>query len=135
MSFDLYVFDLDDLPADEDAIARLLEDDSTWDQPLTPLLVALVVDLEQRHPAPGGDDPAEASSPWAAWPLTQSLVDGRCCAFNITWTAAELMTAELAAECRQRGLALYDPQESMVLRPGVSPGGGRRRWWRRQATT
>jgi hypothetical protein len=77
------------------------------------------------------DDPDD--SPWASWPLTQAMLDGRCCGFNVTWSHADRMSAEMRALAAQRGVTIYDPQESLVLRPVTSPPstGAKRRWWLR----
>ena len=128
MSFDLYVFD-GDVPEDEATIGEWLEDDSRSGTPLTPRLATLVAELEQRYPALD-DDPD--NSPWASWPLAQAMVDGRCCGFNIAWSQSEQMSAEMRALCGEHVLTLYDPQESLVLRPNGSPCvQTKRRWWRR----
>jgi len=95
MSFDLYVFD-GDVPDDEDLIAEWLEDDSRWEAPLTPRLAAFVADLERKYP---GLDQEADNSPWASWPLAQAMVDGRCCGFNIVWSAAGQLSAEMRALC------------------------------------
>ena len=113
MSFDLYVFDCD-VPDDEEVIGTWLEDDARWDAPLTPRLAEFVAHLEARFP--GLADEPDAS-PWASWPLTQSMVDGQCCGFNIVWSQADQLSDEMRTLCRERSLTLYDPQESLVLRP------------------
>lgn len=118
MSFDLYVFDMDTVPDDFQAIGDLLEDGNNWDTPLTPTLAAFVSEMEARYPGLD-DDPDE--SPWASWPLTQSMVGGRCCAFNIAWSASEAMTSAMVEAAASRGLTVYDPQGGSVVRP---PGGG-----------
>lgn len=131
MSFDLYVFDLADVPDDEGAIGDLLEDDSNWGTPFTERLALFVAELEQRYPAL--DDQPDAS-PWASWPLTDSMADGRCCGLNIVWSLAEQMSSEVAAACQRHGLTLYDPQAGVVRRPpssGARPP--RAKWWWRRA--
>ncbi len=129
VSFDLYVFD-GDVPDDEQTIGEWMEDDSRWGTALTPRLAEFVADLERRYP--GLDDEPD-NSPWASWPLAQAMVDGRCCGFNITWSHAERMSAEMRTLSGQHGLTLYDPQESLLLRPigfpSVAPV--KRRWWHR----
>lgn len=128
MSFDLYVFD-GDVPDDEAALNNLMDDESRWGTPLTPRLATFVAELERRYP--GLDDDPD-NSPWASWPLTQAMVGGTCCAFNIEWSQSERMSADIRALCTEQGLTLYDPQESLVVRPGTSSGtSARRRWWKR----
>ena len=130
MSFDLYVFDMEDLPEDDEAIGDLLEDDSAWDQPLTPALAQFVSALEAKFP--GLDDDPD-NSPWASWPLTQSMANGRGCGFNIVWSAADRMLGEITSSATARGLKVYDPQSGSV-NAGTSPGstgGTRRKWWRK----
>jgi hypothetical protein len=128
VSLDLYVFD-GDVPDDEATIGEWLEDDSRWGASLTPRLATFVDELERRYPSLD-DDPD--NSPWASWPLTQTMVDGRCCGFNIVWSQSERMSAEMRSLCGEHGLTLYDPQESVVLRPGASSDGPtKRRWWNR----
>ncbi len=131
MSFDLYVFDVDDLPEDDEEIGALLEDDSSWDKPLTSALAALVSELEARFP--GLDDDPD-NSPWASWPLNQSMAGGTSCGFNIIWSAAEPMSKAITAAATARGLKVYDPQSGAVTGPhATSPQGDqpRRTWWRR----
>lgn len=128
MSFDLYVFD-GDVPDDEVIIGGWMEDDSRWDAPLTPRLASLVAELERRYP---NLDEDPDTSPWASWPLTQSMVDGRCCGFNIVWSQSDQMSADMRALCSECGLTLYDPQESLVVRPGgAGDSATKRRWWKR----
>jgi hypothetical protein len=130
MSFDLYVFDLGDVPDDEEAIGDLLEDDSRWGAPFTDRLAQFVAEMQRRYP---GLDDHPNDSPWASWPLTDSMVEGRCCGLNIVWSAAERMSSEVAAACHRHGLTLYDPQAGVVHRPrdsGASPTRAKR-WWRR----
>ena len=129
VSFDLYVFD-GDVPDDEETITEWMEDDSRWGAALTPRLAELVALLERRYP--GLDDDPD-NSPWASWPLTQAMVDGRCCGFNVAWSHAERISTEMRTLCNQHGLTLYDPQESVVLRPNGSPprAPAKRRWWQR----
>lgn len=128
MSFDLYVFD-GDVPDDEATIGEWMEDDSRWGTPLTPRLATFVAELERRYPSL--DDHPD-SSPWASWPLTQAMVDGTCCAFNIVWSQSERMSAEIRVLCSEQGLTLYDPQESLVVRPGGSSLAPKKRpWWKR----
>lgn len=142
MSFDLYVFDLDRLP-DGDALFDLLEEGD--DGELTPALTALVAELEHRFPSL--DDDSDAS-PWASWPLTQPVADGRGCAFNIVWSEATTMHEVFVAATAERGLLLYDPQDGEVLTSAEvdraieqaitqldeppAPGAARRSWWRRR---
>ena len=128
MSFDLYVFDCE-IPDDGKKIGEMLEDDSRWGADLTPRLAAFVAELEQRYP--GLDDEPD-DSPWASWPLAQAMVDGHCCGFNIVWSRAEQMSADMRALCAANGLTLHDPQDDIVLRPsGSTPTSPKRRWWRR----
>jgi hypothetical protein len=130
MSFDLYVFDLGDVPDDEEAIGDLLEDDSRWGAPLTDRLAQFVAEMERRYP---GLEDRSNDSPWASWPLTDSMVEGRCCGLNIVSSAAEQMSSEVVAACQRHGLTLYDPQAGVVHRPpdsGASPTRAKR-WWRR----
>src|SRR5215217_2504411 len=47
MSFDLYVFDIADLPEDDARIGALLDDSSRRGAPYTPQLAAFVTDLER----------------------------------------------------------------------------------------
>ena len=91
MSFDLYVFDLGDIPDDEEAIGDLLEDDSRWGAPFTDRLGQFVAEMERRYPEL---DDRPNDSPWASWPLTDSMVEGRCCGLNMVWSAAEQMSRE-----------------------------------------
>jgi hypothetical protein len=130
VSFDIYVFD-GDLPDDEQAIGDLLEDSARWGSSLTPRLAAFVEELQRRYP---GIDEDSDDSPWASWPLSQAMVDGRCCGLNIVWSQAERMSAELRSLCGQHGLTLYDPQCSVVLRPDDSQSRSaptKRPWWKR----
>jgi hypothetical protein len=132
MSFDLYVFDRDDLPDDEEAIGQLLEDDKRWGRPLTPRLAALVAELERRYP--GLDDEPDAS-PWASWPLTDSMADGTGVGLNIVWSQSERMSTEVRLLAEQHGLTVYDPQASAVIR-STGPTGEQsptkpKRWWKR----
>jgi hypothetical protein len=138
VSFDLYVFDLDRLPTDDDAMFALLEEDDGPDDELTPALTAFVAELEHRFPSLD-DDPD--GSPWASWPLTQSVADGRGCAFNIVWSAAEAMNEAIAAAAAERGLLLYDPQGGDTSIPSVDldlvldhapPKPAQRSWWKRK---
>ena len=132
MTFDLYVFDRADLPDDEMTLVELLEDDTRWNKPLTPGLAGLVAELELKYP---GLDAAPDTSPWASWPLSDSVLDGTGLALNIVWSQAGRMSAELRAMCRRLGLIVYDPQESAVIRPtsmsAPSPA-KRKRWWKRE---
>lgn len=131
VSFDLYVFDMHDVPHGDEAIGTLLEDDTAWNAPLTPTLAEFVAELEAEFP--GLDDDPD-NSPWASWPLTQSMVHGNCCAFNIVWSSAEAMSAEITSSATARGLKVYDPQSGSVVGiapQGVPDGRARRKWWRR----
>jgi hypothetical protein len=110
VSVDLYVFDME-VPDDEEALGDLMEDSSRWDAPPTRRLQALIDDLEKRYP---GDDPG---SPWASWPLTDTMVDGRVAGFNVVSSHAERMTREIRSACQKAGLILYDPQEGQIIRP------------------
>lgn len=114
MSFDLYVFDLDALPDDGEAIGALLEDESGWGHALTRRLAAFVAELEASYP--GLDDDPDGS-PWASWPLAgNSAANGRCCGFNILWSAADAVSGEIRDRARRHGLVLYDPQTGEVVR-------------------
>jgi hypothetical protein len=130
MSFDLYAFDVDELPVTDEAIGELLEDQAGWDSPLSGRLSAFVADLEQRYP--GLDDDPDGS-PWASWPLTQSMMGGKCCGFNIVWSAADRMLPEFALACQRHGLTLYDPQAGTVTPPRSADdqSGRRKQLWRR----
>lgn len=130
MSFDLFAFDIESLPTDEEALAELLEDESQWGQPLTDRLAALVRDLERRYP--GLDDDPDGS-PWASWPLGDSMMGGHCCGFNISWSAADQVAPDVTEACRVLGLSLYNPQLGTVIGPAASAGADRpkRRFWRR----
>lgn len=130
MSFDLYVFDVDDLPEDDEAIGELLEDNSGWDHALTPRLAAFVAELEASYP---GLDVDPDGSPWSSWPLqSNSAMRGRCCGFNIAWSAADVMALEMRERTQRHGLTLYDPQSSEVVRP--RPAGKPRRGLFRRRT-
>lgn len=129
MSFDLYVFDRDDLPEDEEAIGDLLEDDSRWGGALTPRLAGLIAELERRYPRLD-DNPDD--SPWASWPLADSIADGTGVALNIVWSRAEQMSHELRLLAKERRLTVYDPQASAVIRPsGATSAAKPKRWWKR----
>ena len=128
MSYDLYLFDME-LPDDPTRVAELLDDESTWDQPLTTRLAAAVAELEQRFPW-DEDDPD--GSPWASWPLIQSVAGGRGCAFNIVWSEAERMGGVMLDVARLHDLTIYDPQSDAVVRPGDAARTGKRRWWKRE---
>jgi len=122
MSFDLYAFDVEHLPATDEAIGELLEDDTGWDHPLTDRLAAFVAKLERQF---SGLDEDPDGSPWASWPLTQSMMGGKCCAFNIVWSAADRMLPVFAALAQEHRLTLYDPQSGAVTPPRpVSHGAG-----------
>ena len=119
MSFDLYVFDVDRLPASDRGIAELLEadseGDSDWDGSFSSRIEAFVAELEEAFPD-SDDDPN--SSPWASWPLHSGwMLGGRCCAFNIKWSAADRMDADMRPRARRHGLTLYDPQSGDVVPP------------------
>jgi hypothetical protein len=131
VSFDLYVFDMADVPDDEEELGELMEDDSRWGTPPTPRLAAFIADLEARYP--GLDDDPDGS-PWSSWPLGDTMLDGQCAGFNIGWSYADAMSREFRTRCGAAGLTLYDPQEGIVIRPSGngSPGQqARRPWWRR----
>lgn len=128
VSFDLFVFDRD-VPDDGEQITEMMEDDSRWHAELSPRLAAFVADLEHRYP--GLDDEPD-DSPWASWPLSaNSMVDGHCCGFNIVWSRAEQMSAEMRALSATHGLTLYDPQDDVVVRTGDTTQ-AKRRWWKRR---
>ena len=130
MSFDLYVSDCD-VPDVGEKISEMMEDDSRWNAELSPRLAAFVADLEQRYP--GLDDEPD-DSPWASWPLAAggSMLDAHCCGFNIVWSRAEQMSAEMRTLSAAHGLTLYDPQDDIVIRPNDSASPPpKRRWWRR----
>jgi hypothetical protein len=123
------LFDRDDLPDDEGAIGDLLEDDSRWGGALTPRLAGLIAELERRYP--GLDDNPDDSR-WASWPLADSMADGTGIGLNIVWSQAERMSAELRVLAKERGLTVYDPQASEVVRPeGATNAGKPKRWWKR----
>ena len=130
MSFDLYVFDLDEPPTDFEAIARLLEDESGWGHELTPRLAAFVAELESSYP---GLDADPDGSPWSTWPLAgNSMADGKVCAFNVRWSAAEAMSGEIRDRAQRHSLVLYDPQTGDIVRPAPSSDGVRRGLFRRR---
>jgi hypothetical protein len=114
MSFDLYVFDIDDIPDDEEALGELIEDENRWDVPPTGRLRAFIDDLEKHYPSLD-DDPE--GSPWASWPLGDTVVDGHGACFNIVWSHADRMSQAIRSACREAGLILYDPQDSQIIRP------------------
>jgi hypothetical protein len=127
MSFDLYVFDIDGLPEDDARIGALLEDSSAWAAPYTPKLAAFVTELERRYSSANGE-PGD-DSPWASWPLANSMARGRCCGLNLLWSHAERMSSEIRLLCGQYGLTFYNPQTGIVLEPA---GVKKRRFWRRR---
>lgn len=138
MSFDLYAFDPEGAPHSLDEVADVLDDDTRWDAPLAPALADLVAELERRFP--GLDDDPDRS-PWASWPLDQSVASGHGCAFNISWSHADPVAAVVRELCAERGLTLYDPQEDRLVPPGddgaapdatTDAGRAPRRWWRRR---
>lgn len=125
MSFDLYVFDVERLRGDGDALADSIGDEAGWDQPLTARLSEFV---EQLYPSLLDDTDA---SPWATWPLTQSVAHGRGCAFNVVWSSVEQMASEMIGLCADAGLHLYDPQ----LGRWYPPKRRRVSWWRRKGSS
>jgi catechol 2,3-dioxygenase-like lactoylglutathione lyase family enzyme len=127
MSFDLYVFDIVDLPEDAARIGALLDDSSRRGAPYTPKLAAFVTDLERRYQGPEHEPD---NSPWASWPLADSRAAGRRCAMHIVWSHAERMSNEIRQLCQQHGLTFYNPQTGIVLRPPRTKkrGLGQRRW-------
>lgn len=136
MSFDLYVLDVDVSTSAE--VLALLEADQATDTPLTPKLAELVRTLEAQFP---GDDPeAFDVSPWSSWPLTQSIIDGRGCAFNIRWSMAPEMGVLMHDLCIERGLLFYDMQNEILVRPqepigsldAGPPKPEPKKWWRRR---
>jgi hypothetical protein len=130
VSFDLYVFDLDEPPIDPQVINDLLEDESGWGHELTSRLAAFVADLESSYP---GLDADPDGSPWSTWPLAgNSMASGRVCAFNIRWSAAETMSGEIRERAQRHGLVLYDPQTGDIVRPASSSDGQRRGLFRRK---
>lgn len=132
MSFDLYIFDRDDLPDDEELIGELMEDNSRWGAPLTPRLTGLVAHLERHYP--GLDDDPDGS-PWASWPLADSMVDGTGIGLNIVWSRSDQMGPEIRRIALERMLTVYDPQAGSVFRPAASgapsPTSKPKRWWKR----
>lgn len=134
MSFDLYVFDVDDLPDDEAAIGELLEDDAGWDEPLTARLAAFVAELAREYPDLETDPD---QSPSASWPLEgNSVAYGSCCGFNIVWSAAEAMSGDMRSRAHRHGLTMYDPQTSEVIWPyQPAEPRGRRGLFRRRRDT
>lgn len=141
MSFDLCVFDMDDVPEDLDVVEGWLEDDSGWNAPPTARLASFIAELESSFP--GLEDEDEESdededdlSPWASWPLTETLAHGRGNSFNIRWSSAESMSDEFRMRCQAAGLTLYDQQEGVLIRPETEGQPARRpsRWWRRRET-
>jgi hypothetical protein len=131
MSFDLYVFDRADLPEDEEAIGEVIGDETRWGSVLTPNLTDFVAELQRRYP---GLDADPDGSPWASWPLADSIADGTGLALNIVWSQADRVRAELLALCQDRGLVVYDPQASAIIRPQApEPADAKsRRWWKRR---
>lgn len=119
MSFDLYVFDMDLVPDDEEELCEMLEDDSRWGGRPTPRLAAFIAELNSSFP---GLDIDPDGSPWATWPLEQTMVEGHCVGFDIVWSHAESMIREFTARCDASNLILYDPQMSEVIRPSGSSG-------------
>ena len=117
MSFDLYIFDRDDLPDDDEAIGALMEDDSRWGAPLTPRLAEFVAHLERQYP--GLDDDADGS-PWASWPLTDSMVDGTGIGLNVVWSRSADVGPAIRRIAAERMLTVYDPQAGAVFRPAAS---------------
>jgi hypothetical protein len=116
VSFDLFVFEPDAFPSDPDAMMALLEDEERFGRPLTPRLAAFAADLTAAHP--GLDDDPDAS-PWASWPLDDSIGDGTALFVNIRWSEAERMRVEVERLCSRHGLLLFDPQTDEVVRPGA----------------
>jgi hypothetical protein len=103
-----------------------------WDAPPTPRLKAFIEALEKRYPSLD-DDPDD--SPWADWPLGDTILDGHGVSLSVVWSQADRMSQELRSACNQAGLTLYDPQESLVIRPtrpDTSPPKVARRWWKRR---
>lgn len=131
MGFDLYVFDMDSVPDDEEELGEMLEESRGWGAPPTPRLSAFIEELASSFSSLD-DDPDE--SPWASWPLHDTVLDGRGVALNIVWSHAGPMSRELRNRCNAAGLVLYDPQEGLVIRPftgGVAER-PRPRWWPRR---
>ena len=120
MSFDLYIVDDDTIPDDDEVLDELLGDDAAWGSPLTPRLAACVAELESRFPGDMDD------SPWASWPLEESVLHGRGCALNIVWPHAEAMSEHIRVASQRAGLSVYDPQSGQVHRPpnGASDANG-----------
>ena len=114
MSFDIYVFDMADVPRGEDEIGELLEDGIDDDGPLTERLAALIAELEGAFP--GLDDDPD-NSPWSSWPLTQASNHGRAVGFNVRWSMAEPMLADMTARCQRLGLTVFDPQTGTLADP------------------
>jgi hypothetical protein len=134
MSFDLYVFDRDDPRDDEEAIGELIQDDSRWAAPLTPRLAVFVAELERRYP---GLDVDSDNSPWASWPLSDSVADGTGVALNIVWSQSEAVSTAVRALAHQQTLTVYDPQASEIISPTPQPStprvpSARKRWWNRR---
>lgn len=75
-------------------------------RPVSPRLDALVTELERRYP--GLDDNPD-DSPWASWPLFDSIADGTGICLNIIWSQSERISHELRLLANERGLVVYEP--------------------------
>jgi hypothetical protein len=110
VGFDLYVFDADDVPGQAE-LQALLDNPRGPAAPPTGRLRGLFTEMEKRWPESGG----VLESPWSGWPLWQPLGDDGC-ALSIRWPEAKRMRADLLEACGRHGVALYDPQEDVLLR-------------------
>ncbi len=141
MSLDLFVLDLDVTTTAE--VLAQWDPDETDDVPLTPKLAAFVRTLEAQFP--GDTDEAFEESPWSSWPLTQPVMGGRGCAFNIRWSMAPEMGVLMHDLCLEHGLLLYDRDNETLVRPqepigsldadppaaDPQPEPEPKKWWRR----
>jgi hypothetical protein len=134
MTFDLGVWHadraLDDATADEVylAICEGAELPNDGSLSASPRVAAFMAALGARYPDLDSlPDGAVDDSPWSSgfeYTAAHSI-------FNIRWSRAEAMLAEMRALAAEHELVVYDPQESRVYNPPqLVP---RRRWqfWRR----
>lgn len=111
-------------------VHELMDDESSWDEPLTPALSAFVAELEATYP---GLDEDPDNSPWSSWPLdSNAMVAGRCVGLNIGWSHAETMHVAIARACRHHGLTLFDPQDDTFDRPNSDRPSSHARSWRKR---